>query len=416
MSRYKAMIERTIYKQILKTIKNKPVTVITGARQVGKTTLCDLIEKDLGFNYVSFANPLIKNSAEEDPQGFLLLHKAPLIIDEIQKVPELFEYIEGIVDENIKKGNDKSLYVLTGSQSYRLMKGVTESMSGRVGLINMEPLSLSEINGVTEDPFSVDIKKIVERTNSYKLEINKMYEYIARGFYPELYKNPELDPNVFYSDYVTSYLERDVSDIINIKDKMKFLNLMTILASLTGQEIAYDNLAKEIGVDKKTIESWISVLVAGNIIHLLNPYHEKSVTKSVIKKNKVYFSDTGLACYLARVNSKETLINSYLKGHMVETFIVNEIIKSYKNNNDKSASFYFYRTYDQKEIDFIILKNGELTLIECKSGTSFNKSSISAFNFVKNSKYKNGKNAIICTTDKIYSIEKDCFVIPFNSI
>lgn len=410
------MIARTIYKQIVKTIKNKPITVITGARQVGKTTLCDLIEKELGFNYVSFANPLIKNSAKEDPQGFLLLYKAPLIIDEIQKVPEIFEYIEGMVDENIKKGNDKSLYVLTGSQSYQLMKGVTESMSGRVGLINMEPLSLSEISNVEEVPFCIDIEKIIKRTNSYKLDVGKMYEYIVRGFYPELYKNPELEASTFYADYVATYLERDVSDLINIKDKTKFLDLMTILASLTGQEIAYDNLAKEIGLDKKTIESWISVLIAGNIIHLLSPYNEQSVTKSVIKKNKIYFSDTGLACYLARVNSKDTLINSYLKGHMVETFIVNEIIKSYKNNNDKSASFYFYRTYDQKEIDFIILKNGELMLLECKSGASFNKSDVSSFSFVKNSKYKNERNAIICTTDKIYSIDKNCFVLPVTSI
>lgn len=410
------MIERTIYKQIINTIKNKPVTVITGARQVGKTTLCDLIEKELGFNYVSFANPLIKNSAKEDPQGFLLLHKAPLIIDEIQKVPELFEYIEGIVDENIKEGNDKSLYVLTGSQSYQLMKGITESMSGRVGLINMEPLSLSEIYHVSEEPFDLNIEKLINRTKSYKIEVDKMYEYIVRGFYPELYKNPDLDTNVFYSDYVSTYLERDVSDLIHIKDKTKFLNLMTILASLTGQEIIYDNLAKEIGVDKKTIESWVNVLVAGNIIHLLNPYNEQSVTKSIIKKNKVYFSDTGLACYLARVNSKDTLINSYLKGHMVETFIINEIIKSYKNNNDKSASFYFYRTYDQKEVDFIILKDGALTLLECKSGTSFNKSNISSFAFAEKSKYKNDMNCIICTTDKIYSVDKKCYVLPITAI
>lgn len=148
------------------------------------------------------------------------------------------------------------------------------------------------------------------------------------------------------------------------------------------------------------------MLQAGNIIHLLNPYHEHSITKSVIKKNKIYFSDTGLACYLARVNSKDTLINSYLKGPMVETFIINEIIKSYKNNNDKSASFYFYRTYDKKEVDFIILKNGEITLLECKSDTRFNKGDISAFSFIKESKYKNKCNAVICTTDKLYTIDK----------
>ncbi|MCF0116890.1 MAG: ATP-binding protein [Bacilli bacterium] len=410
------MIDRTIYKQVINTIKNKAVTVITGARQVGKTTLCDKIEKELHFNYVSFANPLIRQSAKDDPQGFLLLHKAPLIIDEIQKVPEIFEYIEEIVDENIKQGKDKSLYVLTSSQSYQLMKGVTESMSGRAGLINMEPLSLSEINGVDEIPFSINLGKIIKRTNTYKLDVNDLYSYIVRGFYPELYKNPDLDSNTFYADYVATYLERDVSDLINLKDKTKFLNLMTVLASLTGQELIIENLAREIGVDKKTIESWISVLVAGNIIHLLNPYNEYSVTKTVIKRNKIYFSDTGLACYLARVNSKDTLINSYLKGPMTETYIINEIIKSYKNNNDKSAAFYFYRTYDKKEIDLVILRNGEISLLECKSGTNFNKSDISAFNFAKDSKYKNVINAIISTTDKIYSLDNNCYVLPVTSI
>lgn len=411
------MISRTIYKEIIRTIQNKPVTVITGARQVGKTTLCGQIEKDLKFDYVSLADPLIRNSAKNDPAEFLSLHPAPCIIDEIQKAPELFDYLEGVVDREIKNGNKRSLYVLTGSQAYSLMKGVSESMSGRVGLISMEPLSMSEIKGKEELPFETSVERALKRCSHYAIETNEMYEYIVRGFYPELYDNPKLDVASFYADYVSTYLERDVSDFINLKDKERFINLMTILASLTGQELIYDNLAKEIGVDKKTIQSWISVLIAGNIIHLLEPYHENSVTKRVVKRPKIYFSDTGLACYLARVNSAETLKNSYLKGHMVETYIVNEIIKSYKNNHKEvETSFYYYRTFEKHEIDLVILRDGSLSLIECKAGEKYGNNDVKDFSELNGTKFKLQKNAIICTTKIIYSIGSDTYALPISSI
>ena len=215
-------IKRTIYKEIIDIINNKAVTVITGARQVGKTTICSKLEEELGFNYVSLADPIIKNAAKSDPSEFLSLNPFPLIIDEIQKAPELFEYLEGVVDREIKKGNKKGLYVLTGSQAYRLMKGVTESMAGRIGLISMSPLSLSEINEKEEIPFEVDIQRSLKRTKDYIIDTNKMYEYIVRGFYPELYDNEKLKTSMFYADYVETYLERDVSDFINLKDKQKF--------------------------------------------------------------------------------------------------------------------------------------------------------------------------------------------------
>ena len=411
------MINRTIYKEIIDTIKNKAVTVITGARQVGKTTLCSLIEIELGFNYVSLADPIIRNSAKSDPSEFLSLNPFPLIIDEIQKAPELFEYLEGIVDKEIKKGNKKGLYVLTGSQAYKLMKGVTESMSGRVGLISMSPLSLSEITNKEELPFEVDIQRIKNRTKDYMIDTSKMYEYIVRGFYPELYDNTNLKTSIFYADYVETYLERDVSDFINLKDKQKFLNLMTVLASLTGQELIYDNLSKIIGVDIKTIQSWISVLIAGNIIYLLYPYNEESMVKQVTKRPKIYYGDTGLACYLSRVTTPDTLKASYLKGHMVETFIVNEIIKSYKNNRyDKETSFYYYRNSNQEEIDLIIVRDGKISLIECKSGEEFGSKDVSSFDNLSKTKLEMTNNAIICTTKNIYSIGKGIYVIPFTSI
>ena len=411
------MIKRTIYKEIMETVKNKAVTVITGARQVGKTTLCELIERDLGFNYVTLADPIMRSAAKNDPSEFLSLHSIPLIIDEIQKAPELFDYLEGVVDKEIKKGNKKSLYVLTGSQAYKLMKGVSESMSGRVGLISMSPLSLSEIYEKEEVPFNVDIDKIKERLSNYQISTNTMYDYIVRGFYPELYDNPNLKAAPFYSDYLETYIERDVSDLINLKDKQKFINFMSVLASLTGQELIYENLSKIIGVDIKTIMKWTSVLVAGDIIHLLQPYNEDSMVKQITRREKVYFSDTGFACYLARVNTAEALKASYLKGSMVETFIVNEIIKSYKNNRkDKETSFYYYRNSKKEEIDLIIVRDGKITMIECKSGEEYNLSSVQSFKNLDKTKLVKTNNAIICTTKNIYPLCKGVYVLPISSI
>lgn len=411
------MIERTIYKEITKTVKNKAVTVITGARQVGKTTLCVLLQKEMGFGYVSLANVLDRQAAKNDPMEFLSLHPAPCIIDEIQKAPELFDCLEGVVDEQIRQGRKRSLYVLTGSQAYKLMKGVTESMAGRVGLISMEPLSMSEIHRVEEVPFSIDLARASQRCETYVIETSDLYDHIVRGFYPELYDNPELETAPFYADYLATYLEKDVSDFIELRHKQKFVDLMTVLASLTGQELIYENLSRHVGIDQKTVQSWISVLLAGNIIHLLQPYHEESVTKRVVRRPKVYFSDTGLACYLARVGSRETLIHSYLKGPMVETYIVNEIIKSYKNNRkDAEASFYYFRTFDQNEIDLVILSEGRLTLVECKAGETFQARDVKAFRLLQGTRYEIDKGAIVCTTRSIYPIGENAYALPVTAI
>lgn len=410
------MINRTIHKEIIRAICEKPVVIITGARQVGKTTLCTEIEREMNFAYISLADPLIRNAAILDPSDFLSLHPAPLIIDEIQKAPVLFDFIEGKVDEAKRKGQKNGLYILTGSESYKLMQGVTESMRGRVAIIHMSPLSLSEINQKPEIPFAVNSSINFSRVNDYTVSSPELYQKIVRGFFPELYDNPSLQSGTFYSDYIESYVDKDVSDLISLKDKTKFINLMTLLASLTGQELIYENLSKTVGCDTKTIQNWVSILIAGDIIFLLPSYHETSIRKQVTKRPKIYFTDTGLSCYLARIGSANTLISSYLKGPMMETYIVNEVIKSYKNNRkDKEVSFYYYRDSSGNEIDLLILFDGRLTLLECKAGESFSLKDVSGFKPI-NSKYQISENAIICTTSKPYSISKDVIVLPVTAI
>lgn len=411
------MIARTIFKEILSSIDEKPVTIVTGARQVGKTTLVCQLEKLRGFSYVTLANPILQEAAKADPAGFLSLHPAPLIIDEVQKVPSLFGYLESEVDEKKRQGKKTGLYILTGSEAYKLLSGITESMRGRVSFIHMSPLSLSEIKEREEKPFKVDIKENAKRASSLKLQTLDIYDYIVRGFYPELYDNKRLNPSIFYADYLESYLAKDVSDIIDIKNKSKFLNLLMLLASLSGEELNYSSLSKAIGADTKTIQNWISVLIAGDIIFLLQPYNENSLTKQIVKRPKIYFCDTGLACFLAKVGSKETLIASYLQGRMMETFIVNEIIKSYKNNRgEKAASFYYYRDSSQHEIDFIILEDGKLNLLECKAGEQYSSKDIASFKELSKSKFEIVGKAIICTTKEPYPLGEGAYALPISSI
>ena len=410
------MIKRTIKKQIELSINTKPITLITGARQVGKSTLCYEIKKEYGYNYVSLDDRRERIQAINDPELFLKMHNWPLIIDEVQYAPALFDVIESIVNkQKLETGNNNGMFILTGSQAYELMSDVTESMAGRVSIIRMSPLSSSEIYDKDELKFEIDPIKNNKRISNYHVSIDELYKLIIRGMYPELYDKPEMTSDSFYSSYVDTYIERDVSQLINVKDKMKFQNFMEILASLTGQELVYDNIAKAVGVKVNTIQSWISVLIAGEIVYLLQPYNELSVVKRIVKRPKIYFNDTGLACYLARLNNVEVLKKSIFAGRFVETYIVNEIKKSYRNNGLKE-NFYYYRDNNQNEIDLIILENGTLHFVECKSGVSFNKNDIKAFKQLNDTDYKIGLSCILCNTDAIYTIDDNIYAIPITAI
>lgn len=410
------MIYRTIYEKVKKSINSKPITLITGSRQVGKSTLCKEFVKFHGYNYVSLDNIRELAFAKNDPAMFLKEHKAPLIIDEVQKCEELFVEIESIVNEaRFNDLDNRGMYILTGSQSYNLMKNITESMAGRVSIITMSPLSIREIKGIKENAFEIDPTKnnIDAKLNNYSLD--EFYNYIVKGFYPEIYDLNIEDTEQFYSDYVMSYIERDVSQIINLKDKLKFQRFMEIAASLTGEELVYDSIAKGVGVSVSTIESWMSILVSGNIVTLLEPYYENSILKRVVRRPKIIFNDTGLAAFLAGLNNQVVLKKSQFKGRFVETFIINEIIKSYKNNG-KQAKFYYYRDSEQREIDLIILHDGCLNLIECKSGTTFNKTHIKAFKQLENTKYIICNSGIVCNTDIVYAIKEGIYAVPINAV
>ena len=410
------MIPRTILRSIEESIEFKPVTLITGARQIGKTTICKHIAKEHGFNYVSLASNEDRMMAIRDPEMFLRLHPTPLIIDEVQYAPKLFDIIEGIVDaRKFDTGSNEGMYILTGSQAYNLMEGVTQSMAGRVGIIRMSPLSINEITEREEIPFKVDFETNIRRSMGYTLTIEAVYETIVRGGYPELYGRPKMKPSRFYSDYVDRYIEHDVPQIIDLKDRMKFREFMEYIASMTGQELVYDKISKALGMSVHTIQSWTGVLIAGGIIRLLQPFSDGTNVRRLRKRPKLYFCDTGLACYLAKIYDPDTLRVGYLNGPMVETFIVNEIMKTYGNNTEE-AGFFYYRDSEGYEVDLVMLRNGMLTLIECKAGMTYDSTDVKAFSRLEKSDYDVGPSCIMCLTEKPYPLKEGVYALPLSSI
>ena len=410
------MIKRTIRQYVDSELENYPVVVITGPRQVGKSTLAHTFTEDGQFQYVSLDEINERRLAIEDPRYFIESKGYPLIIDEIQYAPQLIEVIESIVNyRRLHNEESNGLFILTGSQTYQLMSNLTESLAGRAAIIKMMPLSENEINNTEEVPFIPSKERVKINLNRPHQDIHNLFKKITKGYYPELFKNPSIDPNRYYSYYVSTYIDRDVTEIINVKDKMRFTQFMTILASLTGQELVMGNLSKLVGVSIPTIKNWISVLETSGIIYLLQPYNEASIIKRIVRRPKIYFCDTGLASHLAKLQNPENLASSHFSGAYVETYVMNEIMKSYWNNG-QDFNAYYYRDNNSNEIDLILLIDGVLHFIEIKSGMTYSISDVKAFKQLERTNYKIGESGIVCSTSRFYSISSNTHVIPIVAI
>lgn len=412
------MISRRIVNVVKDAIKHYPVVLLTGPRQIGKSTLLFNWIKENTYSYVSLDDKLELAMAKSDPKTFLSIHSAPLIIDEAQKAPELFTVLEMIVNESrLSKGNKESngMYILSGSQRKQLLDKSKESLSGRIAILDMMNLSMNEIFERESRAFDVDIQVLARRSHDLKLNENDIFKYIVRGFFPGLYDDVESKTSLFYSSYITTYLEKDLKDLIDLKDEVKFINFLKILASNTGEELVYDNYAKQVGVSTNTIKSWISILVKTAVIYLVEPYNEESIVKRVVRRPKMYFFDTGLAAYLCGIDNPETLQKSFLKGRFFETFVFNEIRKSFMNEG-LMQQLYYYRDSDQNEIDLVLVKDASMSLIEIKSGQEFNASATKSFKKLSETKLDKKNNAIICTTDKISILNDGTYLIPVIAI
>lgn len=404
-------IRRSIEDIVLKSEKTFKSILVTGARQTGKSTVLQKLFPEK--KYVPVDDPFIEEQAVEQPEMFMMLNPPPVIYDEVQRAPNLFRYIKIKCDESDERG----LFCLSGSQPLELMEGVSESLSGRIGIIELSGLSMREIKGDSFNrSFVPTMEYVQERSKSVK-PFDNIWEVIHRGGYPEL-QNPEVDWSVFYSSYIKTYLERDVRSLSTVQNLDDFRKFMIAVAARTGQMINYANIADEVGKDQSTIKRWLSVLEASGIIYLLEPF-SSSVLKRAIKTPKVYFRDTGLAAYLTRWLTPETLANGAMSGAFFETFVISEILKSYSNRGiDYRYCVSYYRGRDKKktsenEIDLIIEENGTLYPVEIKRSSKVTADQTSAFSVLDGiPDKKRGMGAVICMCPQPGVLRENILQLP----
>lgn len=396
-------LTRNVQEKITDLSKSYKVVLITGPRQIGKTTMLKEIKEEKR-NYISLDELEIRSLAKNDPKLFLQRYRAPLIIDEIQYAPELLPYIKSLVDNSDEKGQ----YWLTGSQQFHLMKNVTESLAGRIGIIDMFPLSIREKK-------QMPIKKFEPSNISKDLElnVNDIFKEIFMGGMPDYYING-LDREVYFNNYVRTYIERDVRELTQVGDLNSFYKFLVSVASRTGEILNYASIALDAGVSVNTIKNWISILEASNIIYLLEPYNNSEL-KRAVKNPKIYFLDTGLCSYLCKWSTYETLMDSSISGHYLETFVISELIKNYRSLNE-NIGLYFYRDKDGKEIDLVLYKDETLFPFEIKKTASPNKEMIKNFAILEKTNKKIGPGGVICLYPEVLPLDQKNNVIPICSM
>lgn len=418
-------ISRTMEKTVDKMKKSFPVIMITGPRQVGKTTLLSMmVEKDKNekINFISLDDLNARTLAIEDPELFLRTYEMPLIIDEFQYAPNLLSYIKIIVDkkrlENLKNNRVKcnGLFYLTGSQAFETMENVTESLAGRIALLDMNGLTNRELENIEDEVFVPDLEILKNKKQTEVLSTIQVFDQIIKGSYPEIYKNGELDRNEYFETYIRTYIERDIRQLINVQDEIKFLKFISNVAVRTGQELNLSDICNGIGITSVTAEKWLSILKNTGIVYLLQPYSNNNVAR-IVKKPKVYFMDTGLACYLAGYMDSKTLEKSAYNGAIFETYVISEIIKSYINNGlDAKKYLYYYRDNNGKEIDLLIIKNNVVYPIEIKKSANPGKEAIKNFSVVKKFGLEVGNGGVICMKSEIFPIDRENNYIPIELI
>ncbi len=411
-------INRAIEDTVAKTSKMFPVMLVTGPRQVGKTTLLRrLMETDR--KYVTLDDPDVRYLAKKDPALFMQRYTPPVLIDEIQYATELLPYIKMHVDKKKRKGD----IWITGSQAFRLMKDVSESLAGRVGIVNLLGLSDAEIYGHSSVPYKTEPEHLLKRLDETNIRgLNDIYIRIFKGSMPELYAENNIDWETYYRSYVDTYLQRDIRDLAQVADEMQFFNFMTIVASHTSRPVIYEELASAAGITGPTAKKWLSILVSSHIIALVQPYYN-NVLKRVVKNPLLHFLDTGLAAYLLKWGNPEALERGAMSGAFFESYVFSEIYKSYLNAG-KEPPIYYYRDKDQKEIDLLIYQNGTIYPIEIKKAASPGRLAIKNFKVlnsledpekfggVKELKTTIGCGNVICMANDLLPIDEKNWYVP----
>ena len=404
-----AYIERTIKEYLLYLAEHFPVVVVTGARQVGKSTLMkNTFGDDDNVKYVTLDHPILRNLAKTDPELFLQQYAAPVIIDEIQYAPELLPYIKMQIDSDRKNGQ----YFLTGSQMFHLMKNVSEALAGRVGIASLYGMSQCEIDGREERLFLPSNKFDGQSTAT----ITSVFDRIYRGSMPQMVIDENLSPEDYYGAYVQTYMERDIRDLVEIKKESAFLKFISCVAARTGQELNLSNIAADASIDVKTAERWLSLLVTSGLVFLLQPYSGNTI-KRIVKRPKLYFMDTGLACHLCLWNNPRSLEISAMAGAMFETYVVAELVKQYSNKGlDVRSRFSYYRDNNGSEIDLLITDNGITYPVEIKKSADPGNSALKNFKVLSALNINAGEGAVVCLSALSYPLDDRNKIVPVGQI
>ena len=399
------MYERLARKTIENVTETFKVLMVTGPRQTGKTTLLKSIMPE-NMNYVTLDDKVLREKAKNDPKLFLEEHPAPLLIDEAQYAPELFSYIKIKVDNSDARGT----YWLTGSQKFALMDGVSESLAGRVGIVDINSFCYNEIvENEDATPFSpTNLKK------AKPINVNELYKIIYAGGMPDIIANKNMKKNIYFDSYIQTYLERDVRKIIKIENTLDFINFLKNIAARNGEQLNYSTISRDVGVSVPTIKIWLSILVRTGIIYLLTPYSSNHLTR-LTHMPKIIFMDSGLCAYLEGFESAQELQMSDRAGHYLESYVISEIVKSY-NAEGMNLNIYYYRDKEKQEIDLIFDKNNTLYPFEIKKTSMPTVSMIKNFKKLEGGRKKVGEGGIICLYDNLMHLDKKNYIIPISSV
>jgi len=407
------IVPRTLAPTLQRVSAAFPVLLVTGARQVGKTTLLEqCANSDRGI--VTLDDLDQRDLARRDPALFLQRHPPPLIIDEVQYAPELFSAIKIAVDRSKQPG----LFWLTGSQKFHLMQGVTESLAGRVAILDLLGLSQAEIQGRAErsQPFlpSPDWIHASSGRPTQPRVLMDLYRAMWRGGFPRPALDESLPRDIFFSSYLQTYIQRDVRALARVGDELAFLRLVRAAAARTGQLLNFADLARDVDVDQKTAKAWLSILETSGLVYLLPPWHS-NLTKRLVKTPKLYFLDTGLCAYLTQWTSPESLEAGAMSGAMLETFVLSEILKSYWHNG-RTVNLHFYRDRDGNEIDLMIEQDNRLYPIEIKKTATPSRTASRSFDSLNRLGRELGPGAVLCLKDTAMPLSEQVTALPIWSL
>ncbi len=401
-------IKRTLEEKIREISEDYSCLLLIGPRQVGKTTMLEHLMEGTARQKVTLDDSENRRLAQTDPALFLELHPAPVLIDEVQYAPELFPYIKIRVDQGAEPG----AYWLTGSQAFQLMELAQESLAGRTAIVHMSALSQSELYGDgTTEPLSLRLEALRKRAERLRgCSPAEMYQRIWNGGMPGHRSGRYKDRDVFYSSYIQTYIQRDVSDMISGVDRLLFADFIRAAACRAGQMLNIHSIAQDVGISDDTAKRWLQVLEKSEVVFTLRPY-SNNLLKRTVTTPKMYFFDTGLVAYLTKYSSPEILMNGAINGAILENYTVSEIRKTWLNSA-KECQLYYYRDRDANEIDLVIETDGQLHPLEIKKSTNPGSELVSAFQILDKGTVPRGTGAILCLREELSAVDRNTFILP----